>query len=130
MNSWLRKYLQVQRFFKYIYSGSSDESCRVWDVETGEVLHVLKKHNDLIRAVSISRDKSIVVTGCDDGIATIWSLETGTFLHKLRKHEHQLRSAVLTEDGEYLVTTDRLNNVYQRCSHLFDFICLDCGVEC
>ncbi|MGC9084472.1 MAG: WD40 repeat domain-containing protein, partial [Anaerolineae bacterium] len=37
-------------------SGSADRTVRLWDLATGEILHVLEGHTDLVQSVTFSPD--------------------------------------------------------------------------
>ncbi|GBG31978.1 F-box/WD repeat-containing protein 7 [Hondaea fermentalgiana] len=55
---------------------------QVWDVDTGEKMHVLSGHTRPIEGIAISVSR--VATASSDETARVWDLETGTQLHELR----------------------------------------------
>jgi len=59
---------------KYIVSVSDDKTARVWDGETGKLLHSLKGHEKAINQVAFSPDANRIITSSQDGAARIWLL--------------------------------------------------------
>ncbi|CAN8073976.1 unnamed protein product [Agarophyton chilense] len=61
---------------KYIYCGSSDGCCVIYDVLTGEEVEVLRGHSDVVRDVSWHPYGGFLTTGSWDGKVTLWSSQT------------------------------------------------------
>jgi WD40 repeat protein len=67
-----------------IVSGSSDNTVRIWDVESGEAVgEPLRGHTGSLRSVAYSPDNQHVVSGSDDATIRIWDagieLENGEY---------------------------------------------------
>jgi WD40 repeat protein len=60
-----------------ILTGSADNSARIWDATTGEVLHHLTGHTNWVLSVAYSPDGTRILTGSDDGSARVWDATTG-----------------------------------------------------
>ena len=76
--------LELRRASKVV-TGSKDKTAKIWDLNTGALLHTLKGpngHSKAIFSVAIAGDK--VVTGSQDNTAKIWDLNTGALLHTLK----------------------------------------------
>jgi WD40 repeat protein len=69
-----------------IISGSSDNSIRIWDAQTGGALHELKGHSSSVNSVAISHDGTRIISGSDDNSIRIWDAQTGGALHELKGH--------------------------------------------
>lgn len=63
---------------KYIYCGSSDGCCAIYDVLTGKNVAVLTAHSDAVRDVSWHPYASYLTTGSWDGEIAIWSTHKKT----------------------------------------------------
>jgi WD40 repeat protein len=63
-----------------IISGGADETVRVWDLESGElVLGPLTGHSGAVDAVAVGEryGRSVIVSGSYDGTVRVWDLESG-----------------------------------------------------
>jgi WD40 repeat protein len=58
-------------------SGSVDRTLRVWDLETGEILHTLRGHTFCVNAVSVTLDGCRAVSAALDHTVRLWDLESG-----------------------------------------------------
>ena len=73
-----------------VVSGSRDATLRVWDVETGECLHILIGHVAAVRCVQYDGVK--VVSGGYDYMVKIWDPESETCLQNLSGHTNRVYS--------------------------------------
>jgi WD40 repeat protein/serine/threonine protein kinase len=87
-----------------LVTGSHDKTARVWDLETGRLIHVLEGHEAPIFAAAITPDGERLVTGSQDDTARVWDLGTGRLIHVLEGHDADILAAAITPDGERLVT--------------------------
>jgi WD40 repeat protein len=63
---------------KRIVSGSWDQTIRVWDAETGDiVVGPLEGHTDGVNSVASSQDGKRIVSGSRDHTIRVWDAETG-----------------------------------------------------
>lgn len=91
---------------KMIVTGSWDNSAKVWDTQTGQVIRKLEGgHTSFINTATFSPDGQTILTASDDGTAKLWSVETGTVMRSLVGHTDRVRSAAYSENGEFIVTT-------------------------
>lgn len=68
---------------KWIVSGSSDQTIKVWNAETGECLHTLVGHTDLVRTLQLDAEADRIISGSYDGSLKIWSLSQGQLVRTL-----------------------------------------------
>ena len=65
-------------------TGSYDRTCKVWDTNSGEELHTLEGHRNVVYAIAFNNpfgDK--IVTGSFDKTCKLWNAETGQMvIHK------------------------------------------------
>jgi WD40 repeat protein len=73
---------------QYIVSGSSDQSIKVWDANTGECIHTLLGHTDLVRTLQLNSKTKTIVSGSYDGSLKIWNLEEGKVTRTLNQTLH------------------------------------------
>ncbi|GAA6018592.1 hypothetical protein JCM10207_007229 [Rhodosporidiobolus poonsookiae] len=86
--------------FPVLMTGSWDRSVRIWNLETGKEVGVLRGHTRGVRALQFDALK--LVTGSMDSTLKIWNWRTGECMRTLRGH----RDAVicLTYDKQLLVS--------------------------
>jgi Raf kinase inhibitor-like YbhB/YbcL family protein len=66
-------------------AGRQDGKVRVWDLGTGELLHLFTEHTRLVRALAFSSDGKRLATGSDDDTIKIWALdERGKSLERMK----------------------------------------------
>ncbi|EFA85454.1 fatty acyl-CoA synthetase [Heterostelium album PN500] len=68
-----------------LISGSSDSTLRIWDLSTGECLHILRGHTDGVSCLTLI-DDNMIASGSLDNTINLWSIETGKLLHSFAKH--------------------------------------------
>jgi WD40 repeat protein len=71
--------LMFSKDVRRLLSGSSDGTCRVWDVESGREqhalhLHALRPDAHVVLSVALSPDGRRALLGCDDRNAWLWDL--------------------------------------------------------
>lgn len=89
---------------KRIVSTSAD-AIKIWNAESGQVLHNLKGHLDIVRYASFSPDNNFIVSASKDGTMKIWDAESGTEIRTLSEHTmHQCNSATFSPNGKLIVS--------------------------
>ncbi|MBD2695217.1 CHAT domain-containing protein [Anabaena catenula] len=70
-SDWIRS-LAFSPDSKTILSSSNDKTVRLWDVETGQLLHLLTSHRDRVKGVGISPDGQLLLSCSADGNVKAW----------------------------------------------------------
>ncbi|KAJ7077600.1 WD40-repeat-containing domain protein [Mycena epipterygia] len=86
-------------------SGSHDHTVRIWEVSTGQQLHLLVGHTDTVLSVGFSRNGLRAISGSSDQTVRIWDVETGQQLHQLVGHDSSVRSVGLSRDGLHVISS-------------------------
>ncbi len=99
---------------RYVISGSSDRTVKIWDIESGQLLRSLRGHTAPVRAVAVTPDGRYVISSSSDRTVKIWSLETGQLLRGLEGHTAPVRAVVVTPDGHYVISgsSDRIVKIW------------------
>ena len=105
---------------KMLISGSHDNTVRLWNVETGELLHTLEDHTDYVLAVAFSPDGNKFASSDGDFTIRLWDTHTNQVLHTLipndgfvyRSNEaFWVYDIAFSIDGKTLASADRNNRV-------------------
>jgi WD40 repeat protein len=92
-------------------TGSRDQTARIWNVETGELLHTLRGHRDQVRRVAFSADASTLATAGADETIKLWDVASGAELVELSGHTAGVESIAFTPNGRFLVSGSRDGSV-------------------
>eukprot|EP00494_Astrolonche_serrata_P006509 UN06533 len=58
----------------YIGTGSSDRTCRLWDIQTGNLVRLYVGHNNRVNTVAFSPNGKYIASGSDDGDIFVWDI--------------------------------------------------------
>jgi hypothetical protein len=89
---------------RFIVSGSSDRTVKVWELESGRLLRSLEGHTDGVWAVAVSPDGRFIVSGSEDRTVKVWELESGRLLRSLEGHTDWVRAVAVSPDGRFIVS--------------------------
>jgi WD40 repeat protein len=91
---------------KWLASGSSDMTVRVWDVITGKQLSVLRGHTDQVIGVYFSQDDSsqFIASTSFDKTVKLWDTKLGAEIKTLRDHTKATNNIAYSYDGKYLAS--------------------------
>ncbi|MEA5451353.1 serine/threonine-protein kinase [Leptolyngbya sp. CCNP1308] len=87
-----------------LVSGSLDDSVRIWNWQTGDLLHTLKGHARGVNAVAVDRRGQLLVSCGDDATVKIWQLGDGSLRHTLKGHLRDVNAIALSH-GNNLVAS-------------------------
>lgn len=89
---------------KYVVTGSSDNTARIWDATTGFHQFTLRGHTDAVLSASYSPDGKWIVTSSNDNTARIWDSSTGNIVKVLSGHGGRVSSAIYSPNGKWIAT--------------------------
>jgi WD40 repeat protein len=98
-----------------IVTASDDQTARLWDVATGNIVFVLSGHEAGVTRARISPDGRLVATASADKTVRLWDTSTGQEIRTLRGHEADIYSVAFSPDSRTLVTAsaDRTARVWR-----------------
>jgi WD40 repeat protein/tRNA A-37 threonylcarbamoyl transferase component Bud32 len=104
----------------WVFTGSEDQSVRVWEVATGRQVAHFKPYDAGLFSAAISPNGKFVVTAKDRGRnVDLWEAATGRRIANLPGHEKGIQGSRFTDSGDRLVTVEGFpaNNL-----HLWDTV--------
>lgn len=92
---------------KYLASGGSDRTIRIWDVNTGQEVKRFTQ-DGAVNTVTFSPDGKFIAGGAEQ-IINVWKVETGTEVARMKVNTGPISMIVYSKDGQYLVSGDSKN---------------------
>lgn len=91
---------------KTLVSGSSDQSIRIWDAETGQQIGlILTGEAGAVTSIAISPDGKTLASGNSDRTVRLWDMQTRQQIGEpLTGHSDFIRSLVFSPDGKTLAS--------------------------
>ena len=87
-----------------VISVSDDGTARIWDGDTGTILHILQGHEKKVVAVAASPDGRQVATASWDRTVRLWDATSGQLLRIFTGHTNSVNDVVFTPKGESLIS--------------------------
>lgn len=87
-----------------IVTGSFDKTAKLWNSETGELLHTLRGHATEIVCLSFDPHGLVVATGSMDSTAKLWDVQRGVELCSLMGHTAEIVSLNFNTEGDKIIT--------------------------
>ncbi len=85
-------------------SSSLDDTIKVWNINTGELLLNMTGHTRGVNTITISPDGRTLVSGSDDYTVRVWSFLNGALLGALTGHSRDVNAVAISPDGKLLVS--------------------------
>jgi WD40 repeat protein len=82
---------------------ANDFTIRLWDVQTGEMLHALRGHEATVQQAQFSSNGESIVSASWDRTVRIWSTTTGETLRTIH-HPDAVNSARFSPNHQYIIT--------------------------
>lgn len=89
---------------KRIFTASGDGTVKMWDGETGALIHSFAADPSWVYSIALSRDERRLYASGDDKAVKIFDIETGTLTHTLTGHPESVIRIALSPDGKVLAS--------------------------
>ncbi len=96
---------------KYVISGSSDKTLKLWELATGQELRTLTGHSSSVNAVTVTPDGKYVISGSDDNTLKLWDLATGECIATFTA-DYPIKCCAVAPDGRTIVAGDSSGKVH------------------
>lgn len=87
-----------------IASGALDDTIKIWNGQTGELLQNITGQFRAINSLAITPDNQILVSGSDDDKVRVWNLYNGRLIYTLSEHTRDVTSVSISKDGQILAS--------------------------
>jgi WD40 repeat protein len=92
---------------KALAASGQDWLVRIWNTDTGQLLHELAGHNARIISAAWSPDGKLLASGAQDNTARLWEADSGKALHVLAGHgDKGVSLLAFSPDGKILASAD------------------------
>jgi WD40 repeat protein len=78
----------------------------IWNIQTDEVITVLKEHRDIVLAVTFSSDNQWLATSGGDLGILLWDWKKRIVVSRLEGHQAWIRSLAFSPDSSLLISSD------------------------
>lgn len=102
-NPWVTA-IAMSRDGRWLASGGLDDAIKLWNLETGELLHTLVGHSKPVNCLAVSPDSQLLASGSDDYTLKIWNVESGALVQTLVGHTRDVKAVVFHGNGQMVVS--------------------------
>jgi WD40 repeat protein/GTPase SAR1 family protein/predicted MPP superfamily phosphohydrolase len=81
---------------RWLASGSNDNTVKLWDASSGELVHSLEGHQYPVLSVAYSLDGRWLASGSNDSTVKLWDASSGELVHSLEGHQDSIRSVAFS----------------------------------
>jgi hypothetical protein len=89
---------------KLLVTASKDGIARLWDLNTGSRLALLRGHTDTVKTAMFSPDGRQILTASADHTARLWDVATREKLITFQGHTGKIEHATFSTNGQRLIT--------------------------
>lgn len=104
INSHFKKTVKFHPNAKYLVTGSSDRTSRLWDVQKGTCVRVFTGHTGSIKTVAVSPNGRLMASAGEDKSIMLWDLGSGKRIKKFTGHTGFIYSLNFSADNGVLVS--------------------------
>jgi RNA polymerase sigma factor (sigma-70 family) len=89
---------------KTLVTGGRDNTTKLWDVASGNLLHTLRGHYSWVQTLATSPDGKLLASSGQDGVIRLWDVANGIDACPLPGHKYTVGGVALSPDGKLAVT--------------------------
>ncbi|XP_008520819.1 WD repeat and SOCS box-containing protein 1 isoform X2 [Equus quagga] len=93
-------------------TGLNNGRIKIWDVYTGNMMKVLRGHQNWVYSCAFSPDSSMLCSVGASKAVFLWNMDKYTMIRKLEGHHHDVVACDFSPDGALLATASYDTRVY------------------
>lgn len=103
---------------EFFATASYDKTGKVWDLDTGETIGILKGHKRGLWDIKFSVNDKVLVTGSGDKTIKLWSLQDFLCLKTFEGHTNSVQRVEFMNDGKQVISSgaDGLIKIWENAS--------------
>ncbi|HEY9691644.1 MAG TPA: WD40 repeat domain-containing protein [Oculatellaceae cyanobacterium] len=82
----------------------TNNTIKVWDINTGSLLRTLEGHSKGVRYLAISPDGQTLISSSEDCTIKVWDINKGSLLRTLEGHSKSFSPITISPDGQTLIS--------------------------
>ena len=90
-----------------LFTGSKDESIRIWDLHSNKQIGIFEGHTSGVSALEVSNNGEFLVSGSWDNTIRVWSITTQRQIFTLRGHTDWITELKITKDDKFIISVSR-----------------------
>lgn len=87
----------------FLATASHDKTAKIWDLQGGETLHILRGHKRAVYDISFCHYDRLIVTASGDQTARVWNLEDGTCVRNYEGSSNAVQRVAFLSKNQYIV---------------------------
>ncbi|MBD1813658.1 AAA-like domain-containing protein [Microcoleus vaginatus DQ-U2] len=96
---------------KTLASASTDNTIKLWNLQTQKEISTLRGHRDSVYSVAFSPDGKTLASASADNTIKLWNLQTQKEISTLRGHSNWVISVAISPDGKTLASASTDNTI-------------------
>ncbi|MEC4813604.1 MAG: hypothetical protein SAK29_10100 [Scytonema sp. PMC 1069.18] len=105
------KALSVTPDSKYIISGLSNGSIKIWELESGLELYTCTGHSETVNSIAVIPNGEQIISGSADQTVKVWDLRTGDEILTLKGHISAVKTIIVTPDSKWIISGSDDGNI-------------------
>lgn len=102
-------YISCNKFMysdQQLITGSGDSTCKLWDVETGQLMQTFIGHQADVMSIDISPSDAgnIFLSGSSDHVVLVWDIRSGQYVQIFDGNESDVNSVKFHPSGDAFAT--------------------------
>lgn len=87
----------------FLATASHDKTAKIWDLQAGETLHILRGHKRAVYDISFCRYDRLIVTASGDQTVRVWNLEDASCVRSYEGSSNAVQRVDFLSKNQYVI---------------------------